>query len=140
ALQDRAAAAEATRQRMASLQIASTAMNFLPEVRQLDQLKNAQDLLVRTMIDVQTSGGPASEILKRIGLTYEQLAAAIAKANAEIRDFATQNQRAVAQAKIAQDAVTAYSPGARADIARRQAIESNRGNPEAEARGQEAYT
>lgn len=140
ALEDRAAAAEAARQRMASLQIASAAMDFLPEIRQLDQLKNAQDLLVRTMIEVQTTGGPASEILKRLGLTYEQLAAALAKANAEIKDFATQNQRAAAQAKIAQDAVTAYSPGARADIARRFALEQNRGNPESETRAQEAYT
>lgn len=99
----------------------------LPEIDQLARLRNEQELLVKTLIDVQVSGGPASETLKRIGLSYEDLAKAVAVANGNLSTFKSEFQSQSEALKIANDALTAFSPSARGDIARRQSIEATRG-------------
>ena len=127
-LDDNRAAAEAARQRIESFRVATAALNFLPEIEQLQHLKNTQDLLVRTMIDVQVSGGPASEILKRLGLTYEQLSRSLAIATDGVDRFKTSFEAMSVQSKIASDPVTAFSPAAKAAIAYRQTEEQLRRN------------
>ncbi|MDX3971172.1 MAG: phage tail length tape measure family protein [Bradyrhizobium sp.] len=115
----------------------------LPEIDQIAKLRNEQELLVKTLIDVQVSGGPASDILKRIGLSYEELAKAVAVANGNLSTFKTEFQSQSASLKIANDALTAFSPSARGDIARRQSLESTSGSrmdpAEKAALAQQAY-
>lgn len=115
----------------------------LPEIDQVARLRNEQELLVKTLIDVQVSGGPASDILKRIGLSYEELAKAVAVANGNLSTFKTEFQSQSTSLKIANDALTAFSPGARGDIARRQSLESTSGSKmdpaEKAALAQQAY-
>ncbi|WP_158669507.1 phage tail length tape measure family protein [Bradyrhizobium guangdongense] len=115
----------------------------LPEIDQIAKLRNEQELLVKTLIDVQVSGGPASDILKRIGLSYEELAKSVAVANGNLSTFKTEFQSQSASLKIANDALTAFSPGARGDIARRQSLESTSGSrmdpAEKAALAQQAY-
>lgn len=115
----------------------------LPEIDQVAKLRNEQELLVKTLIDVQVSGGPASDILKRIGLSYEELAKAVAVANGNLSTFKTEFQSQSASLQIANDALTAFSPGAKGDIARRQSLESTSGSrmdpAEKAALAQQAY-
>lgn len=136
AMSDRAAAAEAARLRMESFRIATAALNLLPEIEQLDRLKNVQDLLVRTMIDVQVSGGPTSEILVRLGITYEQLAAAVAKASSNVRNFKNEFEQAQQQQATQLKSLTAFSPGAKGDVAFEQRLNAElaRGTEETKAR------
>jgi superfamily II RNA helicase len=115
-------------QRQQSFAQAAAVRNQLPEIDQLQALRNEQEKLVKTMVDVQTTGGPASEMLKRMGLSYEELAKALSIANSNMTQFKSGFQSSFDQAKIAGDALTAFSPGARGDIARRQSMESTLGS------------
>ncbi|QUS39560.1 hypothetical protein RPMA_12470 [Tardiphaga alba] len=136
-------AAVDAQQRNQSFAQAAAVRNQLPEIDQLQKLRNEQELLVKTMVDVQTTGGPASEILKRMGMSYEELAKALSIANTNTTQFKSSFQSSFDQAKIAGDALTAFSPGARGDIARRQSLESTLGSKmtdgERQALGQQAY-
>lgn len=130
--------------RQQSLAQASAVRNQLPEIDQLQRLRNEQELLVKTMVDVQTTGGPASEILKRMGMSYDELAKALSIANSNMTQFKSGFQSSLDQAKIAGDALTAFSPGARGDIARRQSMESTLGSKmtdgERQTLAQQAYS
>ena len=110
-------ASEDAASRMQSTRITSAALSFLPEVNQLDVLKNKQELLVNAMLDVVTTGGAASEVLKRLGLTYEQLADAVKKSSDAVKNFKTDYERALETQSVQLKAVTAFSPTAKADIA-----------------------
>lgn len=98
-----------------------------PQIDAIERLTNAHELLVRTMVDVQTSGGPASEILKRMGLSYEQLAAALATATGNLKTFKTEFESQSANLRIANQAITAFSPSQKGDIARQQSLEATIG-------------
>jgi hypothetical protein len=111
----------------------------LPDIAQLEGLNNQLRLLSDLFNELATDEGAGAR-LRQLGLTFEAVSRAIEKAKAEIRDFRTDNEKLAISAKISQDAVTAYSPSAKADIARRQAAEQYRGNPEREIRAEEAYT
>ncbi len=114
-------------QRQMSFAQAGAVRGQQPEIDQLQKLRNEQELLVKTMIDVQTSGGPASEVLKRMGMSYEELARSLSIANTNLGTFKNQFQASFDQAKIAGDALTAFSPSAKGDIARRQSLDSTLG-------------
>ena len=130
-------------QRQQSFAQAAAVRNQLPEIDQLQALRNEQEKLVKTMVDVQTTGGPASEVLKRMGMSYDELAKALGIANQNLTQFKSSFQSSFDQAKIAGDALTAFSPGARGDIARRQSIESTLGSKltdsERQTLAQQAY-
>lgn len=111
-------------QRQFSFAQAAAIRNELPEIDAIERLTNAQELLVKTMIDVQTSGGPASDILKRIGLSYEQLGSAVATASGNLKSFKTEFQAQSAARDIANRSITAFSPSQKGEIARQQSIES----------------
>lgn len=115
-------------QRQFSFAQAAAVRFELPQIDAVEKLTNNQELLVQTMIDIDTSGGPASEVLKKMGMSYEQVAAAVAVASSNLRMFKTDFQAQLDSAKIANDAITAFSPGAKGDIARRQSAEATRGS------------
>lgn len=116
----------------------SAVRGLMPEIAQREQLNNQFRVLEQLMDSLANDEG-AGERLRQLGMTFEAVAKAIEKAKTQLRDFKTDNEKAAINAQIALDSVTAFSPGARADIARRQALEQNRGNPEAALRGDEAY-
>lgn len=111
-------------QRQFSFAQAGAVRAELPELDQLDRLRNAQDLLVRTMIDVEASGGRSSEILKRMGVSYDELGRAVAGAAGNYVSFKNEFSQSMAALRLGYDAVMAFSPGAKAEIARRQSLES----------------
>ncbi|QDM32099.1 hypothetical protein FNL55_12705 [Tardiphaga sp. vice352] len=130
-------------QRQQSFAQSLAVRNQQPEIDQIQSLRNEQERLVKTMIDVQTTGGPASDILTKMGHSYEELARSLSIANANLASFKSAFQSSFDQAKIAGDALSAFSPGAKAEIARRQSLESTLGakmsDGEKQALGQQAY-
>lgn len=112
---------------------------LVPEIAQREALNNQLQIMEGLLKSLGSDEG-AGQRLKALGLTFEIIAQAIEKARTAVRDFKTESQRAAANERIALDAVTAYSPTARADIARRQTREQYSGSPEAETRAQAAYT
>lgn len=138
ALQEQASASARAFAAQQSFAQESAVRNLLPEIAQREQLNNQFRVLDQLMDSLANDEG-AGERLRQLGMTFEAVAKAIEKAKTELRDFKSDNEKAAINAQIALDSVTAFSPGARADIARRQALEQNRGNPEAAARADEAY-
>lgn len=126
-LDDARVAADAAQQRLQSFQIAATARQFLPEVDQFDKLKNAHALLVRTMIDIQVTGGRESDILKKTGLSYEQYADAVRKADFALKTFLGDMDRTIKSTQTSIDAITAFSSAAKGEIAARRIREQYAG-------------
>lgn len=124
ALQRYDAAVTTARQNQRSFAQDAAVRAQLPEIDRLQRLRNEQEMLVKAMIDVQTTGGPASEILQRMGRSYDELAKAIQIVNEGLKAFKTDFQSNVESLNIAGDALTAFSPGARGEIARRQSLAS----------------
>jgi phage-related minor tail protein len=114
-------------QRQFSFAQAAAVRTEQPQIDAIERLTNAQELLVKTMVDVQTSGGPASEILKRMGLSYEQLAAALATVTGNLKTFKSEFESQSANLRIANQAITAFSPSQKGEIARQQSLEATIG-------------
>lgn len=112
---------------------------LVPEIAQREALNNQLQIMEGLLKSLGSDEG-AGERLRALGVSFEIIAKAIDKAKAAVQDFKTESQRAAINERIALDAVTAYSPTARADIARRQTREQYSGSPEAETRAQVAYT
>jgi lambda family phage tail tape measure protein len=129
ALQKLTQASVDAQMRQRSFAVASAVDQYSPEIAALQKLRNEQTLLVDTMIDVQTTGGALSPILKAMGLSYEQFAQAVAKASAETAGFKSQADRTAESLKIGIAAVGARSPGQLGDIAARQFYSSAGQNP-----------
>ncbi|WP_244434841.1 phage tail tape measure protein [Afipia sp. P52-10] len=113
--------------------------NLVPEIAQREQLNNQLEQMERIFQSLANDEGAGAQ-LKALGYTFEFVAKALEKARVASRDFQTESQKAATAAKISYDAVTAYSPSSRANIARRQAEEQYRGDPQAKQRAEEAYT
>lgn len=124
----------------------SAVRQALPDIAQFEALQNQAATLegaisdtkaaIATLVPDEATGSR----LKSLTEALQTFGKALDKTQTQIRDFKTENERARITAAISLDAVGAYSPSARADIARRQAFEANRGNPEAAIRAQEAYS
>lgn len=114
-------------QRQFSFAQAAAVRNQMPEIDQLQSLRNEQEKLVKTLIDVQTTGGPASDILKRMGVTYEELAKAVGTATGNLTTFKNEFEAQKASLDIANRSITAFSPGAKGEVARQQSLEATRG-------------
>lgn len=120
----------------ASLRVQSTILSALPEI-------NAR----QAVADAAAIGGSTSEdpvLMKALGLTQQQVDRARAILQQLKQDFKTSFEEIQTSAKIAYDAVTAFSPTAKASIAQRQATEQYRAagglDPSEKARiGQDAY-
>jgi phage-related minor tail protein len=107
----------------------------LPAINQTQKLRNDNDLLVRTMIDVQTSGGANSEILKRMGVSYDELGNAVAASGSKLKNFKTDFEQATASQATQMQSLTAFSPGAKGQIAFQERFNSEvaRGTVETKA-------
>ncbi len=127
ALERYGAATISAQQRQQSLAQAAAVRSEQPQIEAVERLTNAQELLVKTMIDVQTSGGPASEILKKMGMSFEQLANAVNVANTNLKTFKTEFEGQSTALTIANQSMTAFSPSQKGDIARRQSREATIG-------------
>lgn len=121
----------------ASLRVSQTIMNQLPEIGARQALADAASI-----------GGATSEdpiLMKALGLTQSQVDRAKTILNQLKSDFKTTFDEIQTNSKIAYDAVTAFSPSAKASIAQRQAQEQYRTagglDPSEKAKiGQDAYT
>lgn len=109
-------------QRQFSFAQAAAVRSQLPEIDQTQKLRNENELLVRTMIDVQTSGGAASPILQAMGRTYEELAQAVAKSSSGLQNFKTEFQQATEAQALQAKSLTAFSPSAKGDVAYQQRL------------------
>jgi hypothetical protein len=104
-------------QRQQSFAQSAAVRNQQPEIDQLQSLRNQQELLVKTLIDVQVSGGPASDMLRRMGVSYDELATAVGNATSKVNNFKTDFQQSVAAQAIQLKSLTAFSPSAKGDVA-----------------------
>lgn len=98
---------------------ASTVRSLTPEIAAQEALNNQLQVL-KQLMDSLGNDEAAGERLKQLGLSFEQIANALKVMTAQIRDFKSEFDKATTSNKIAGDAITAFSPSARADIARRQ--------------------
>lgn len=101
-----------------SLQIRGTVTNYLPELQALQDLVNNQRVI-----------GAASEdpaLMRAMGLTQAQLYRARSIINDLVSTYRTAFDDIKASSRISLDAVVAFSPSAKADIARRQTEEQLR--------------
>src|SRR6185437_2719260 len=64
----------------------------------------------------------AGERLKQLGMTFEQIATAVAKAQSEVTNFKSSYQQALDAQKTQLAATTAFSPNAKGDIAFQQEL------------------
>ena len=71
-----------------------------------------------------------------MGITYEELAAAVAKAGSQVRSFKSEHEQAIAAQAIQFKATTAFSPSAKGDVAAEQRLNAElaRGTEETKAR------
>ncbi|MFT4116537.1 phage tail length tape measure family protein [Bradyrhizobium sp.] len=135
-IEKRAQATQNVAAAQASLRVSQTIMTQLPEIGARQALQDAASI-----------GGAAAEdpiLMKALGLTQQQVDRAKAILNQLRDDFRTTFQEIKANSAISYDAVTAFSPSAKAAIAQRQAIEQYRTagglDPSEKARiGQDAY-
>lgn len=114
-----AAAAAAAAQR--SFLQESTVRSLVPEIAQQESLNNQ----LRVLQDLMTSLGndeAAGARLKQLGVSFEAITSAIRVASAQIHDFKSEFDRALQGGQIANAAITAFSPTAKADIARQQSL------------------
>lgn len=94
--------------------------SVMPEIGQREGVQNLLLGLNLTRAAIERTGGAASPILREMGMSFDELTRAIDRAKTASQDLQTTMQREVAQHKIAVDAITAYSPAARAEIAARE--------------------
>jgi lambda family phage tail tape measure protein len=136
-IEKRALATQNAAAAQASLRVQQTIMAQLPEI-------GARQALA----DAAAVGGAAAEdpvLMQKLGLTQAQVDRAKLILQQLKTDFKTTFEELQATAKISYDAVTAFSPSAKASIAQRQAQEQYRAagglDPSEKARlGQDAYT
>ncbi|MGY2935997.1 phage-related minor tail protein [Bradyrhizobium sp. GM6.1] len=136
-IEKRAQATQNVAAAQASLRVSQTILAQLPEIGARQALQDAASI-----------GGATAEdpiLMKALGLTQQQVDRAKAILNQLRDDFRTTFQEIQAQSQISYDAVTAFSPSAKAAIAQRQAIEQYRSagglDPSEKAKiGQDAYT
>lgn len=120
----------------------STIRNLTPEIAQQEALNNQLKVLTGLFNQLSNSES-AGETLKQLGLTFEQIAAATAKASDKFRSFKTDFQQAVSASNTQLAAITAFSPSAKGAIAYQQSMEStqnsNYSTVERQALAQQAY-
>jgi lambda family phage tail tape measure protein len=135
-IEKRAIATQSAAAAQASLRVQQTIMAQLPEIGARQALADAAAI-----------GGAAAEdpiLMQKLGLTQSQVDRARVILQQLKQDFRTTFEEIQANSKIASDAVTAFSPSAKAAIAQRQATEQYRAagglDPSEKARiGQDAY-
>lgn len=135
-IEKRAQATQNVAAAQASLRVSQTILTQLPEIGARQALQDAASI-----------GGATAEdpiLMKALGLTQQQVDRAKAILNQLRDDFKTTFDEIRSNSQISFDAVTAFSPGAKAAIAQRQAVEQYRSagglDPSEKARiGQDAY-
>jgi phage-related minor tail protein len=110
-------AAVEAQQRAFSFSQAQGVRGKLPEIEQQERLRNENELLVRTMVDVQTTGGATSPILQRMGVSYDDLARAVASSSSKLKNFRTDFEQASQAQALQMQSLTAFSPSAKGQIA-----------------------
>lgn len=135
-LRKNAQATTDAQQRQASFAQAAAVRAQLPAIDQTEKLRNENELLVTTMISVQTTGGAASPVLKAMGVTYEHLAQAVENSTSKVRNFKTEFEQATQAQATQLRSLTAFTPGAKGDVAFEQRYNSElaRGTAETKAR------
>lgn len=136
-IEKRALATQNAAAAQTSLRVQQTIMAQLPEIG-----------IRQALADAAAVGGAAAEdpvLMQKLGLTQAQVDRARLILQQLKSDFKTTFEDIQSTAKISFDAVTAFSPSARAAIAQRQAIEQYRAagglDPSEKAKiGQDAYT
>ncbi len=137
---------QAAQDRQRSFAQDSAMRSLMPEVAQLDAMKNQTIALqgavedtrrqIATLVPDEATGAR----LKTLTEALELFTKALEKSQAATRGFKTESQKLTEGNAIALDAVTAFSPSAKADIARRQARLTYSQDVNVEKLAQDAYT
>ncbi|MPZ41603.1 MAG: hypothetical protein GEU95_26870 [Rhizobiales bacterium] len=96
---------------------ASAVRNELPELADREGLQN--QVLVLGL--VRKAAEQNDDVLKRMGITWDQLGEAIARASAKLDSYRTATERADEANQLALRSITAFSPAQRADLAYQEA-------------------
>lgn len=99
----------------------STIRNLTPEIAQQEALNNQLKVLTG-LFDQLSNSEAAGETLKQLGITFEQIAAAIAKATSQVKNFKSSYEQALDSQKTQLQSITAFSPSAKGAVAYQQTI------------------
>lgn len=113
--------AEAELMRLATVG-ATVRKSILPEMDQYREVFGQYRSLADIMEKVNATGGAQSPLLRDLGLTWEQLARAIAEAKGQVDGFMSSSDKTLAGLELQLRAVTARSPAQRGQIAYEQAL------------------
>ena len=121
---------EAAQARQRSFAQDATMRAVLPDVGQFETFKNQTVVLEGAIQDLQKeiAGLAADEAtgarLKVLTDALDKFNQALGVSKANVRDFKSEFQSSMDSLKIANDAITAFSPSAKGDIARRESLAS----------------
>lgn len=93
-----------------------TVRNLTPEIAQQEALNNQLQVLAQLM-DRLANDEAAGAVLKQLGVSFEQLASAVAKAQSQLTNFKSDFDKAIEQQKLQSAAITAFSPSAKGQAA-----------------------
>jgi len=102
---------------------AATVRSFTPIISQQEELNNQLQVMQR-LFDSIANDEAAGERLKAIGITFNQLAAAIDVVKGRLASLKPEFDTTLAQLQLSNRAITAFSPGAKADVARQESLQS----------------
>jgi phage-related minor tail protein len=122
----------------ASLAQQTVIRGLAPEIAQREALNN-QLKSMENLLDSISNDEAGGARLKQLNLTFAELVKLVEKARGEVTGFRTDFQKMESANKIAMDATTAFSPKARADIAKREAMDRYAQDPNVLKIGQDAY-
>lgn len=109
-----------------SFQNAAAVRTAVPEADARDQISNTVDIIRR--IENESAFDEEGLLLKRLGITREQLSLAKQRTQEALDSFKSQIERTIANSQITLDAINARTPAQRADIARRSSLLNGSGS------------
>ena len=121
----------------------STVRSLLPEIAQREQLNN-QFKVLQDLMKSLGADEAAGQRLSQMSSSFDIIAKAIGVATAQISDFRTQFETTMKGMQLANQAITAFSPTERAEIAKQNSLlnTSNSGMDDGQrkALAEQAYT
>ncbi|MCH2220406.1 MAG: phage tail length tape measure family protein, partial [Dechloromonas sp.] len=123
ALQKNAMASAVAQAAQKSFLVGATARSLSPEIAERGKLANDVVVLTKALDDLGNNEA-AADLLKRLGLSMEQLAQATQLAADKQSRFKTEFQSTLDQLRTANQAITAFSPGQKGLIAYQESLNS----------------
>lgn len=120
-----------------SLRISDAAKKYSPEIEQRRVIESDAKALKEAFEEINRTGGENSELLKRLGMSYEEFATSMDRAKGAAKEFKGEYEKTIASLKLDISAVGAKGPAALGNIAyQRSLLQSGSNSSEAVAKAE----